>query len=212
MTNPNDPLRAELLRYVYEVHRRSVPSENGQVTGAVLVSEVRKRCSADRRELAANLDYLVGTGHIQHILEPIVREGRTLPGIGQHYYRITSKGIDTLEHPSLYIAKPDAPSIAITNQNGITVVGNNNTVSVGPADLTALLKELSALVQASQSIASEVKSDVTADIQTIEMQLKKSKPNNEILRTAWKGVEGMVRAAEFTAVVAKLTEFIGALA
>lgn len=212
MTNPNDPLRAELLTYVYAVHCRSVPSENGQVTGAVLVTEVRKRCGADRHELAANLDYLVGAGHIQHILEPIVQDGQTLPGIGRHYYRITSKGIDSIEHPSLYMTKPDAPSIAITTQNGVTVVGNNNTVSVGSGDLTALLKELAVLLQASQSITPEVKADATADIQTIEMQLKKTKPNREILRTAWKGIEGVVTAAEFTSVVANIAEFIGSLA
>ncbi|MDO8319716.1 hypothetical protein [Rhodoferax sp.] len=212
MPNTNDPLREEILKFVYDVHRRTVPSENGQVTGAVFASEVRKRCGADRREIAANIDYLVGTGHIQHILQPIVHEGQTLPGIGRHYYRITSKGIDSLENPSSYMNKPDAPNIAITTQSGFTIVGNNNTVSVGTADLPSLLRELAALIQASHSITPEVKVDTTADIQTIEMQLKKSKPNREILQTAWKGIEGVVTAAEFTAIATKIAEFLGSLA
>ena len=128
-----------------------------------------------------------------------------------NYYRITSVGIDSLEGPSAFMSKQELPSISITNQNGVTIVGSNNTVHMGFADVLGLLSELQGLVQSSKSLEPQTKRDVGVDIQTVELQLKKSKPNHSVLRSAWGGIQGVVTAAEFTAVVSKITEFIGTL-
>jgi hypothetical protein len=209
--NPNDPIRREILKFAYDVHRRVVKSEGGQVTGATLVSEVRSRSGAERAGLAENLDYLVGTGHMEHILQPLFHDGQVGLGMHRHYYRITAKGVNAMEHQSEFTIKTQAASISITNQNGVAIVGDGNTVSVTGSDLTSLLITLKALVQGSSSLTTEAKSDAVADIQTIEAQLTKTKPNREILSSAWKGVESVVTAAEFSSLVVHISEFVRAL-
>lgn len=211
MPNSNDSIRASLLHFLHEVHLGKVRSENGKLTGAAVVAEMRKRVDCERNLIGANLHYLVDTGHVKHILEPIVRNGQALPGMNMNYYRITSQGIDSLEGPSTFMSTPNSPGITITNQGGVTIVGSNNTVHMASNEVVGLLRELQALVESSKALTQELKPEVVADIQTIEAQLKKSKPNHGILRAAWAGVEGVVTAAEFTAVVSKITEFIGAL-
>ena len=98
-------------------------------------------------------------------------------------------------------------------ENGITIIGDNNTVSVGQIDdVIVLLKELNTLVKNSKSLADSQKEDVSADIQTMEVQLKKSKPSREILQTAWKGIDMTVTGSEFTALATKLADLVGSLA
>ena len=209
--NPNDPIRREILKFAYDVHLRVVKSEGGQVTGTTLVSEVRSRSGADRAVLAANLDYLVGTGHMEHILQPVLHDGQLVHGMHRHYYRVTAKGVDEMEHHSDFNTKTQTPSISITNQNGIAIVGDGNTVSVSGNDLLSLLSALKSQVQQSESLTPAAKCDSVADIQTIEAQLTKAKPSREILSSAWRGVEGAVTAAEFGGLVMRISEFVRAL-
>lgn len=213
VSNPNDPIREALVLFLYDVYRRNVPSENGLVRGDVLVSEVRKRTGMERQALAANLEYLVGSGYVEHKLQPIFHHGQVVPGMGKHYYRITNSGVDSVEQTSTYMKTSSASSITVNTQNGITIIGDNNTVSVGQIDdVIVLLKELNTLVKNSKSLADSQKEDVSADIQTMEVQLKKSKPSREILQTAWKGIEMAVTGSEFTALATKLADLVGSLA
>jgi hypothetical protein len=213
VSNQNDPVREALVLFLYDVHRRKVPSENGLIRGDVLVSEVRKRTGVERQTLAANLEYLVSSGYVEHKLQPILHNGQVAPGMGKHYYRITNSGVDSVEQTSTYMKSPSASTINVNTQNGITIIGDNNTVSVGAInDVIGLLRELNVLVQNSKSLADSQKVDVSADIQTMEVQLKKSKPSREILQTTWKGIEMAVTASEFTALATKIADFVGSLA
>jgi hypothetical protein len=211
MVSPHDTLRREVLRYLYSVHRREVPSDNGLLAGDRLGAGVRSRTQADLKSIAAAIDYLAGTGHIELHLAPVVNRGAVVPGMHRHLYRISVRGIDALEPASEFKANPSASAITIVNNTGFAVVGNNNSVSLSTGELSAALEELKLLVKQSNSVSLEQAREVVGDIETIEAQVKKSKPSGEIISTAWNAVEKVVTGTEFASIVAKTAEFISKL-
>jgi hypothetical protein len=93
------------------------------------------------------------------------------------------------------------------NIQGVTVIGEKNVVYTQYTELFRCIDILDSEIQKSDKIKDEDKLGTHADIETIKSQLGKPKPNRDILKTAWKGIE----AAATIAGLVGLCQTVGAL-
>lgn len=99
----------------------------------------------------------------------------------------------------------------MTTIRGVTVIGQGNIVNVQLTDLANALSELEQAVLASGRLSEEDKLNVVADIESIQSQLSKPKPNYGLIRSVWGVVEKVVTAAGLLEIGTKVAEHIRSL-
>lgn len=204
----NDEIRRLMLQYFYDRNQKAT-SARGKKGFAVRISDIRKELKAQHglthQEVLANLNYLLSQGWIE---EDQVEKSVPLPTgtvIPQttSYYKITAAGIDRIEGPGEFtMDKFRGIKIEATGRNIITV-GDGNQVNIQYRDAALALVDLRQAVLGSEAISEAEKLDVVADIDSIESQLAKAKPNRSVVRGAWEGLKGLDTVLEFGEKVAK---------
>lgn len=206
--NPNDHVRDEILRYLYEVHSKAKsPKSAGQ--GIRDLQKALRSHGYKQQVVASNLDYLIQKGWVRE--EVIERTFTTPRGTTQssekRRYKISDTGIDKLEAASTYQRPTMAEHVNITTINGVTVVGDGNVVNTAFTDLSQVLTDLRTAVLEVETLSDEEKLNVAADIDALQSQLQKPEPDRAIVGTLWKSIE----ASAAVAGVADLVERAGHL-
>jgi len=190
----NNEIRRIMLQYFYD-RNKNATSARGKKGSAVKISDVKKELKATngltQQEVQSNLTYLISQGWVE---EDTVEKSFTAPGgtvipSSTSFYKITAAGIDKIEGPGEFtIPKFHGIKIEATGQNIITV-GDGNQVDAKYGDLGQSLAELRDAITKSDAIETE-KLSLVADIDTIQSQLAKPKPNRNIVQAAWETVKG----------------------
>lgn len=199
-TNPkcevltNNQIRRFMLEYFYE-RNRNATSAMGKKGSAVKISDIKAELKAKhdltQQEVQSNLTYLLSQGWVEEKqvkkeFQP--RGGSVIPSITS-YYQITAPGIDKIEGPGEFtMRKFHDIRIEATGQNIITV-GDGNQVNAQFGNLGEALAELRKAITDSGAEECD-KLAFVADIDTIQSQLVKPTPNNNIIVAAWETVKG----------------------
>lgn len=214
--NPNDEIRAQILRYFYDRNAKAT-SRYTKKGSAAKISDVKKdlkeRHGLKQAQVNSNLTYLIDKGWINttDIEKTVKVSGGTVPSTTT-WYEISASGIDKIEGESEFKVNPRYAGINInaTGQNVITL-GDGNVVNAQYAALRTELETLREAIVASSDIEEDVKFDTVTDIDTMTDQLAKSEPNPTVVKHLWSGVEAVATTAGFTEAVAKIAPIITGL-
>ena len=215
--NPNDEIREKMLRYFYD-RNANATSERGKRGSQVRISDVKSELKdlhgLTRQQVMSNLSYMIDSGWVERLeVERSIRTRRgTQQPSTQFWYKITNTGIDLIEGESSAFQRSDPFA-------GINIMALGSTVQVGDgnyansqfnglaSDLDALREEL----VASTKLDEPTKVSAAADIQTLQMQIAKPKPNRTIVREALSGIKEVANiaglAARFAGIADHLPDF-----
>lgn len=208
MNNPNDPLRLEILKYLYELHLNHNGTHRNETQGDRLSYAVRDYTGATREAIGANLNDLVETGFVHHRREPhFLPDGRQIEG--KHLYKIAGPGIDRIEGNSEFMAQGKNSIVTITNRDGVAIVGSGNTVVIDQHDLPAILAQLARVIEANREISDVVRRDLLCDLETIRAQTQKKAPNQNIIAAAWEGFKILDTSSGATGLLKQAAALLG---
>jgi len=190
----NNEIRRIMLRYFYD-RNQTATSARGKRGYAVKISDIRKELKAShnlsQQEVMSNLNYLLSQGWVEEDkVEKSVplRTGTVVPQ-STSFYKITAPGIDKIEGPGEFtMDKFKGIKIDAIGRNIITV-GDGNQVNAKFEDAAAALVDLKHALLESTAISETQKLDVVADIDSIQSQLAKEKPNRTVIQGAWEAVK-----------------------
>jgi hypothetical protein len=211
--NPDDAIRDAILRYLYEVHKKAKGPQSAAVGIQQLQKALKSTHSYKQYEVGRNLDYLVQKGWVTEVVRErtFKTTGGTIQSAQQVKYKISHIGIDKLQSASLYQRTPMETSVNITNVHGVTVVGEGNVVNTSFTDLSRVLNDLKAAVQANTAIENAEKLNALADIETLQSQLQKPQPNRSVISAVWGGIEKIAAVGGLVDLAMKVKEYIGPL-
>ncbi len=212
MANPSDAVRDAILRHLYDLHRRA-RGPKGVGSKIRELQSAMKKLGISQAQLNSNLDYLLQKGWVREVVtsHTFRTPGGTIRESKTSTYKISDIGIDKLEGASTYRRDERMGGVNVTNINGVTVIGDGNVVNTEFAELTRVLDELQRVVTQSTALSNEQRLNVLADVQTLQSQLSKPKPNRSVIKAVWSGIEKVVTAAEFTELVVKASTLLGPL-
>jgi hypothetical protein len=210
----DDQIRQILLRFFYDRNCKAT-SVRGKHSGAavpisVLRSELKANHGLIRQQVVSNLTYLLSQGWVEE--KPVAKSfatprGSIVPAV-TIYYIITAAGIDKIGGPSEFMRdRFDGIRIEATGQNIITI-GDGNQVEARFKDIGEALSRLANAIKASDEFDDSTKLDLVADINSMQDQLAKKKPNKTVLQSLWAGIETAAKAA---GIVKAATEVAGLL-
>ena len=208
----NDETRRLMLQYFYD-RNKNATSSMGKKGSAVKISDIKAELKAQhqlsQQEVQSNLTYLISQGWVEEreVQKQIQARGGTVIPSATKFYQISAAGIDKIEGPGEFtMPKFQGINIHATGQNIITL-GDGNQINSAFSDLGRALVELRNAV--TQSPAPEdQKMGFVADIDTIESQLAKPRPNRTIITAAWETVKGAAAINGCTALVGKVAGLI----
>jgi hypothetical protein len=210
----NNEIRTIMLRYFYD-RNLAATSARGKKGYAVKISDIRKELKAShdlsQQEVMSNLNYLLSQGWVEEDkVEKSVplRTGTVIPQ-SISFYKITAAGIDKIEGPGEFtMDKFKGIKIEATGQNIITV-GDGNQVNAKFQDAAGALVDLKQALLKSTEISETQKLDIVADIDSIQSQLAKEKPNRTIIQGAWEAVKKLDTVAGLADKVIKAAGLLG---
>ena len=193
MDRTNDDLRRVILHYFYE-RNQNATSEKGKRGSHVKISDVKKELKGlhglTQTQVMSQLNYLISSGWVSKVTDE--RTFRTNRGTQQpsviDWYVISASGIDKIEGSSSeFVRQSPYSNINITAVNSAVQLGSGNVVHKSFVGLAGELEQLAKSI-AGADISEEEKVSIVADIETINGQLAKPKPNKDIVRTAWHAI------------------------
>jgi len=208
----NNEIRQLLLKYFYD-RNKNATSSMGKKGSAIKISDIKKELktqhSLSQQEVQSNLTYLISQGWVEEkeVQKQIQARGGTVIPSTTKFYQITAAGIDKIEGPGEFtMPRFHGIKIEATGQNIITL-GDGNQVNAQFSDLGQALVELRNAITDSQAPESE-KMCIVADIDTIQSQLAKEKPNTTIIKSAWEVVKGAATINGCATLIDKVSDMI----
>jgi hypothetical protein len=207
---PQDVRRDQILRFLFDRHEAARGPGKIPIGIRDLQRAMKNLHEMKQNEVSSNLDYLVEARWVREVVRE--RSFKTKGGMElsqeQVKYKITDVGINHLEAGTMF-KKPDSTRhVNITNIRGVTVVGDGNVVNTQFTDLARALNELDRAIAESPVLSDEQKLDAAGDLSTIRTQIGKKNPVVEIIRAAWRSLEGAATLAGAVDAIAKVQEFV----
>lgn len=208
----NDEIRRKILEHLYTIHKSARSLKSARLSIGMLKRDLKKLGLKDQ-EIIANLDYLIQAGWVR--VEREETRFRTPKGFVKErvkeFYKISDGGINYFEGPSEFQRLSKSFSgIKITNIQGVTVVGDQNTVvNTQYLDLYRGLSLLSEAVRGSSQLSDREKLEYTADIETIKDQLAKPSPDKNIIRSVWERLKKLATVSDVVGFFKRVAELIG---
>jgi subtilisin family serine protease len=208
--NPNDEIRAQILRYFYD-RNAGATSRQGKKGSAVKISGVKKELKSlhglTQQQVMSNLTYLIDRSWVKVVdQEKTINtaRGTTIPSVVT-FYQITAQGIEKIEGPSQFQPPDRYPGINIqaTGANVITL-GDGNYVNVKHQGMFTKLSELKEALTASPALSDTEKLEVAVDIETLKDQLVKPVPDREVVGRLWPRIEKAAAVAGLGSFVLEL--------
>jgi hypothetical protein len=211
----NTEVRQVILSYFYD-RNHNATSSRGKKGSAVKISDVKRELKTahdlTQQEAQSNLTYLISQGWVEEdaIEKSFTTSAGTVIPSATNFYKITAAGIDKIEGPGEFtMPKFHGIKIEATGQNIITL-GDGNQVHAEFSDVGESLAELRDAITKSDAPEIE-KMELVADIDTIQSQLAKTKPNRDIVSTAWATVKSAAAINGCATLVTKVAGLIGGL-
>ena len=206
-----------MLRFFYD-RNCNATSVRGKSSGAavsisVLRANLKTSHGLSRQQVVSNLTYLLSQGWIEE--KPIAKSfatprGSIVPSITT-YYIITAAGIDKIGGASEFMRdRFEGIRIHATGQNIITI-GDGNQIEAKFKDVGEALAELADAIKSSHQLDEAAKLELVADINSMQDQLAKNKPNNGVLQSLWAGVETAARVVGIVEAVSKVEAALKAM-
>jgi len=209
--NPNDEIREAILGLLYSIHQRA----RGIRSTSIGISKIKQALKKQRfkgPEVVSNLDYLIQTKWvIREVEEFPLERGRMTITARRVTYKISDIGINHFQGVSRFQSAHKFEGINVMNIQGVTIIGENNVVYNQHSELFRNLDLLDTEIQKSDRFTDEEKLSYHADIDTIKSQLAKSKPNREILKTAWEGLKAVATVGSLLSLCQTITTIIAPL-
>jgi hypothetical protein len=186
-----EAIRDAILRMLYAFYLTASNEWELKRVAHVIYQEMQKHFQYSRQEFTRNLQYLVDEG--------FVRE-ETVDSTSPHIlpykrYYLSAKAIRIFEgEGTKYKEIFSVPNVNITNGNGVVAIGNNITVQQSYTEVASILEELMLGVFQSKELNDAQKSDIEAEIKTIQLQLAKKRPNKVIISAAMQTIQAVVTA------------------
>lgn len=200
-----DEIRELILTFMYEHHRKARGIQAQEIGIRALQREMKKLYGLSQQEVASNLDYLVQKEWVKDIHKDRTFSsptGTVYPS-EQVTYKISDAGIDRIEGESRFKRLSPFGGVNIANVQGVVVVGNQNVVHSQFVPLSNDLELLRQEIIRSPLTDSD-KVNAIAEIQTIQSQLAKQKPDDSIIKKAWTTIERIVTATQFATLMIKI--------
>jgi hypothetical protein len=208
--NPKDAVRDHILRKLYEFNQTSRSAKKVAVLPSVLARAMKSSFGYKQQEVASNLDYLVDKGWVREVIEP--RTFTTPSGTSQsserRTYKISSTGVDRLEHASLFQQPPTGAHVNITNISGVVNIGDGNVVNAEFTGLSRLLTAARKRLAADASLSEEARLNVLSDLDGLVTQIQKPKPNLTVVRALWEGVKAVGAVGGAAELIEKASQLI----
>lgn len=207
----NDEIREIILSFFYDIHKNASTPKKMHLKIIEIKSRL-KESGLKSKEITSNLDYLIQTGFI--VREEEVSQIKTGKGVfpsKKTYYKASDKTINHFEGISKFqkLEKSFA-GINITNINGVTILGDGNTVvNTNYTDLYKELSLLSDVVRKSDQLADEDKLNYIAEIETIKSQLMKPTPDKNIIKQVWEKLKPLATVSGIITLFEKVAGAIG---
>ena len=209
MTNRDDQIRDSIMRFLLSIHKN--PSSIDKVgVGIQDLQKEMKKLGYKRNEVNSNVDYLIQKGWIViHLVEQVYRGGNAYPP--KKKYKISAEGIDKFEGASMYQKKITGIQFNIEGSDNLTIIGDGNIVNTGYAELSRTLDSLAEAVSVDADISVDEKVAAIADINSIQSQLQKPKPNKGVIRNLWDGLQNVTKIAGIIGSFEKIHELMAPL-
>lgn len=211
----NNEIRGLILQYFYD-RNKNATSSMGKKGSAVKISDVKSELKArhglSQQDVQSNLTYLISQGWVEerHIEKQIRAKGGTVIPSVTNFYQITAAGIDKIEGPGEFtMPKFHGIKIEATGQNIITL-GDGNQINAQFGELGKTLVELRDAVTKAD-IPEDQKMNLVADIETIQSQLAKQRPNAGIIASAWEAIKAAAAIHGCAALVHSAGQLIAGL-
>ena len=212
-SNRQDVVRDAILRFLYRVHQSARGPKGVGLGVREIQAELRQSGGYKQSEIVANLDYLVQKEWVR--LDITERKfqapGGTLQSSEKRTYKISHLGIDRLERASIYRRKVSETDVNITNINGVTVVGNGNVVNSEFTELDHVLDEMKAGIAECGEMDDSRRLETIADVNTLQSQLQKPRPNLAVIKEVWRALEVSLTATGFVELVSRAARLLAPL-
>ena len=217
VSNPNDEIRARILRYFYDRNARAT-SRFGKKGSAVKISDVKAELKAlhrlSQQQVMSNLTYLIDRGWVKTVDQEktvSTRGGTMVPSVVT-FYEITAQGIEKIEGPSQFEPPDRYPGINIhaTGANVITL-GDGNLVNVQYQQLFQRLSDLKGAITRSDQLTDDQKLEAAVDIETVKDQLVKSEPDPEVVRRLWPRIDMAAALAGLASLALEIGQLVDKL-
>jgi len=192
----NNEIRLIMLQYFYD-RNKAATSTRGKKGFSIRISDIRRELKASHglflQEVMSNLNYLLSQGWVEEdkVQKSVPLLSGTVIPQSTSFYKITAAGIDKIEGPGEFtMDRFKGIKIEATGQNIITV-GDGNRVNAKYQDVAGALVDLKQGLLQSTALSETQKLDVVADIDSIQSQLAKEKPNRTIIQGAWEAVKSL---------------------
>lgn len=212
MSNPNDIVRDAILRFLYSMHQKA----RSPKSAGLKISELTRALKTQgykQQQVGSNLDYLVQKGWVREVVE--MRSFRTPRGTMQQAekrtYKVSDSGIDRLESASMYKHAPASTHINVSNVNGVTVIGDGNVVNTTFTGLSKILADTREAVLSEPTLSEEDKLSAVADIESLQSQLQKPKPDKTVIERLWSAIERLATVGGVAELIKMAHEHIGPL-
>lgn len=211
--NPEDEKRDNILRFLYERHKKARGIQKIPIGIRDLQSEMKKRHKMSQPDVASNLDYLIQVGWVRDVVKE--RMFKTHGGMEvsseQVKYKISDIGINHLEAGTTFKKPQAASQVNITNIKGVTILGDGNIVNAEFTDLSRALAELDEKIAAARELTDEQKLDAGGDLATIRVQIGKKQPDRSMIRSAWQSLKFLVDVASVADAAVKVAALIAGM-
>ncbi len=176
--NEQDLVREKLLEFLYQTSKNARAIALTYATEPVIIRNLKKEGLANG-DINSALVYLVSRHYVK-------KEAYAGLGDGKVYkYQITADGMENFESKSKFSKINRYPGVAITNINGVTIVGDNNIVNNKFNDLYKELDTLKEEIGKISSFSDQEKINYQADIDSIKSQLTKANPAKDVINSLW---------------------------
>ena len=160
------------------------------------LSELRRKHSGLTMNAAAQLYAQAQGTSIMAKLDPADRQALA------SVQSITKMNIST-------VSKVDKRTLNISNSPIHNLsFGDRNTINQSAVALDDYLEKLAKKIDQTKELNAEEKADYKSDLQTIASQIGKSKPTTSIVKTAWKGIQGLADIEGFSQLIGRIGPLI----
>lgn len=189
-----DQKREEVLSILNQAMKEGRFEQQHCLTDA----QIKHRTNLSSQEIIAALSYLSDQKYVKKETKNKIAR-----------YKISAPGTDYLSNEKSKFNKA-ANSVFVQYNSGIISQGDNNIISQKFHDTYDALEEFKTFVSNS-SLPEQEKTDISADISTIEVQVIKTEPIKSVVEAVWKNLEKLATISELSAAYLKLEPYIEAL-
>lgn len=160
------------------------------------LSELRRKNSGLTMNAAAQM---YAQKHGTSIMSKLSTEDRQSLASVQSITQVSVSSVSRVDRRTLNIHNSPIHNLSF---------GDRNTISQSVRILDDALAELTSKIDEHPVLTDEEKSDYKSDINTIASQAGKSKPNRQIIKSAWEGVRALADIEGFAQLVGRIAPLI----